>query len=174
MAEIAPIVAAVGFALPDEDVAWRRPSRSRRLDRALVRSVPLVLGALFVGLLGPRLDAPSQASELVAAALLALAGFVWLREHFLWRLDRHALDASQVFARRGWLAPRLDIASRVKLQSVEIVQGPIARRRGYATLAFGIAGGALEIGGIPLADARAIRGAVLDSIAAVDFSRLPG
>lgn len=108
------------------------------------------------------------------AGLLALAAFVWLREHFLWRLDRHASDGSHIFARRGWLAPRLDIASRVKLQSVEIVQGPIARRRGYASLAFGVAGGTLEIDGVPLDDARAIRRAALDSITGIDFSRLPG
>ena len=89
-------------------------------------------------------------------------------------LDRHASDGSHIFARRGWLAPRLDIASRVKLQSVEIVQGPIARRRGYASLAFGVAGGTLEIDGVPLDDARAIRRAALDSITGIDFSRLPG
>ena len=76
--------------------------------------------------------------------------------------------------REGWIAPRLDIASRVKLQSVEIVQGPLARRRGYADIKFGVAGGTLEMKGVPLESARAIRAAVLDSIAAVDFSRLPG
>jgi putative membrane protein len=75
--------------------------------------------------------------------------------------------------RRGWLAPRIDIASRVKLQSVEIAQGPIAHRRGYADVKFGIAGGKLEMHGIPLEDARAIRAAVLESIASVDFSALP-
>jgi putative membrane protein len=173
MNEIAPIVEATGFHLPADAIAWRRPSPSRRLDRALVRSLPLGLGALAAGVLGPRLGAPPQWTGPVVAGLLTLAGFAWLREHFLWRLDRHALDDSHVFARRGWLAPRLDIAARVKLQSVEILQGPLARRRGYASLAFGVAGGTLEIGGIPLADARAIRRAALDSIAAVDFSRLP-
>jgi putative membrane protein len=95
-----------------------------------------------------------------------------LRENFLWRHDRHALDDRELFARHGWLAPRLDIASRVKLQSVEIRQGPLARRRGYAHLTFGVAGGSLAMRGIPLEDARAIRRAVLDSIAGVDFSRL--
>ncbi len=64
--------------------------------------------------------------------------------------------------------------SRVKLQSVEIAQGPLARWRGYADIRFGVAGGTLEMHGVPLDEARAIRAAVLDSIAAVDFSRLPG
>ena len=57
----------------------------------------------------------------------------------------------------GWLAPRLDIASRVKLQSVEIAQGPLGRRRGYADVKFGVAGGTLELHGVPLDEARAIR-----------------
>ena len=55
---------------------------------------------------------------------------------------------------------------------MEITQGPIARRRGYANLTFGVAGGTLAIAGVPLEEARAIRRAVLDSIAGVDFSRL--
>ncbi|MCA1660843.1 MAG: PH domain-containing protein [Novosphingobium sp.] len=172
--EIAPVIAATGFALPAADIAWRLPSRSFRLNRALFSAVPLVLGAVAAGVLAPRLGAPSQAALPATVGLLALAGVLALRQLFLSRYDRHALDDKRVFARRGWLAPRLDIASRLKLQSVEIVQGPLARRRGYAALVFGVAGGSLEIGGIPLDDARAIRGAVLGSIAAVDFSRLPG
>ena len=97
-----------------------------------------------------------------------------MRERFLSRYDRHAIDGERIYVRRGWLAPRLDIASRIKLQSIEIAQGPIARRRGYAQLRFGVAGGTLEIGGIPLEDARLIRDGVLHSIARIDFSRLPG
>ena len=60
----------------------------------------------------------------------------------------------------------------MKLQSVEIVQGPWARRRGYATVKFGIAGGTFEMEGVPIEEARDIRAAVLGSIAAVDFSQL--
>jgi len=43
-----------------------------------------------------------------------------------------------------------------------------------ADLKLGIAGGTLEIAGIPLKEARCIRSAILDSIVSVDFSRLPG
>ena len=66
---------------------------------------------------------------------------------------------------------RLDIASRAT-ESVE-TRRPLARRRGYANVKFGVAGGSLELHGVPLEQARAIRGAILDSIASVDFSRLP-
>ena len=173
MVEIEPIVAVTGFALPGGETAWQRPSPHRRFDRTLLRVIPLAVAAVFAGIVGPRVGLPSEAANLAIGILLTLAALMAWREQFLWRYDRHALDARHLFVRRGWLAPRLDIASRVKLQSVEIVQGPIARRRGYASLAFGVAGGSLEIVGIPLADARAIRRAVLDSIASVDFSRLP-
>ena len=173
MEEIEPIVAVTGFALPGVDTAWRRPSPHRRFDRTLLRVVPLALAALIVGFVAPRLGLPPQVPTLAIPFLLTLAALLALREQFLWRYDRHALDERFLFVRRGWLAPRLDIAARVKLQSVEIVQGPLARRRGYAHVLFGVAGGSLEIVGIPLADARAIRRAVLESIAAVDFSRLP-
>jgi putative membrane protein len=171
--EIAPVVAATGFALPDGSAAWRRPSPRYRLDRALLGAIPLGLAALLSALFIPALPAAPGVGALVPLALLALAGFFALRERFLWRYDRHAIDGRHIHVRRGWLAPRIDIASRVKLQSVEIAQGPIAHRRGYADVKFGIAGGKLEMHGIPLEDARAIRAAVLESIASVDFSALP-
>jgi putative membrane protein len=72
----------------------------------------------------------------------------------------------------GLLAPRSQIAQRVKLHSVEIVQGPLARLRGYATLHLGLAGGELAIRGLPLARARALRSLVLESVCAADFSRI--
>jgi putative membrane protein len=128
-----------------------------------------VLRALFTAAL-PETRGPGL---LVSSLVAVLAGYCVVREHFLWRHERHALDARHVHIRRGWLAPRLDIASRVKLQSVEIARGPIARRHGYADVKFGVAGGKLEMHGIPLEEAREIRAAVLESIASVDFSALP-
>ena len=77
-----------------------------------------------------------------------------------------------MFGRRGLFSPRLQIASRVKLHSVEIAQGPIAQRRGYATLHLGLAGGTFAIPGLPLERARELRAAILESIAAKDFSQL--
>ena len=174
MDEIAPVVRVTGFELPPADTAWRRPSARHRFDTAMFSAVPFFLAAVAVptvnALLGRELVLPLLAS----VALVGLAAFFAVREHFLWRHDRHAVDERHVYVRRGWLAPRLDIASRVKLQSVEIAQGPLGRRRGYADVKFGIAGGTLEVSGIPIEDARAIREAVLGSIASVDFSRLPG
>ena len=60
----------------------------------------------------------------------------------------------------------------LKLHSVEIAQHPLARWRGYATVHLGLAGGAFAIEGVPLAEARALRAKVLETIAATDFSQL--
>lgn len=164
LAEIGPVVREAGFHLPDETTRWHRPSSAYWFDRALLQAVPLALAGAGAALAG--VFAASIALGLVAAALI-------VREHYRWRHDRHALDDSQIFVRRGWLSPRLDLASRVKVQSVEIAQGPLARRRGYATLHFGIAGGSLSMPGLPVERARRIARDVLDSAAAVDFSQLP-
>jgi putative membrane protein len=172
LGEIEPVVAATGFHLPAPDVTWHRSSARHKVDQALLCAIPFGVAAVAAAAVANR--SGEAGGWALAAGFAALALGLLLRENFLWRHDRHALDDRELFARHGWLAPRLDIASRVKLQSVEIRQGPLARRRGYAHLMFGVAGGSLAMRGIPLEDARAIRRAVLDSIAAVDFSRLPG
>jgi putative membrane protein len=175
MSEIAPVIRVAGFDLPDGDTHWHRPSPRYRRDRAIFSALPFALVAALQLALGPVL--PDEAGNwflLIAAAFAALAALLALRQHFLSRHDRHAIDGERIYVRRGWLAPKLDIASRIKLQSIEIAQGPIARRRGYADLRFGVAGGTLEMGGVPLADARLIRDGVLHSISRIDFSRLPG
>lgn len=161
--EIAPIARAAGFPLPGDDLAWQRPARRAFIDRAVLGAlVPLVaaIGSAF--------------SPLPALALLPLAAIpiVVLRQALLWPRSRYAIDARQIYSRRGWLAPRIDVASQVKLQSVEITQGPLARRGGYATLHLGLAGGTLSLDALPVAEARGMRAAVLDSMAGVDFSRL--
>jgi putative membrane protein len=174
MDEIEPVVEVTGFELPPAGTDWHRPSAKHRFDRAMLRVLPLSLAALAAPTVNSLVGLPVAMPLLGSAALIAMAAFFAVREHFLWRRDRHALDARQIYARHGWLAPRLDIASRIKLQSVEIAQGPLGRRRGYANLRFGVAGGTLEMHGIPLEEALTIRRAVLGSIAGVDFSQLAG
>ena len=164
MDEIAPVVAETGFALPAKTVGWRYAMPAYRIDNFLVGfALTLVTSAVALAL--GRFD---------VALLLVFIGGGWmaLQEYLAWRWGRHAIDAGQLYTRRGWFAPDLAIASRGKLQSVEIVRNPLARMRGYADLRFGLAGGRLSIRGIPLVEARRIRDAVLDSMAEQDFSEI--
>ena len=162
MAEIAPVVAETGFALPGEAIAWRRSAAAYRIDGFLAGL------AVMVALAGLSL-ALGRADLAIVPPVLGGAWFA-LHEYLRWRWDRHALGPDQLYTRHGWLAPSLAIAAREKLQSVEIVRNPLARLRGYADLHFGLAGGKLRMRGLALDDARQIRDAVLDSMAAQDFS----
>jgi putative membrane protein len=175
MAEISPVVEVAEFALPPADAKWHRASARAAVDRAILRgAMPMSAGIAL--LLGARL-VPAEAEIALAlpiTGLLLLGGFFALRERFLWHYHRHAIDDRFLYQRHGWLVPSLDIAMPVKLQSVEIAQGPLARWRGYADLKLGVAGGRFTLHGIPLESARAVRRTVLDSIARVDFSRLAG
>lgn len=163
MEEIEPIVRAAGFHPASNELDWHRASTSFRTDGAVLGSGFFLMAAIPVAILAP---APLFVIPLVLAGAAAVA------QLYSWRFHRHATDRTQIFASRGFLSPRLNIASRVKLHSVEISQGPIAQRRGYATLHLGLAGGTFSIPGIPLEEARRLRRAILDSIAAKDFSEL--
>lgn len=164
MHEIAPVVATTGFRLPPDDVVWHGSMAKYRVDRVLL-ALPIFAVLSAVALF---LDRPLLALLPILLGTLSTA----LYEYSRWRWDRHALGPRQIYSRHGWFRPSTAIASRVKLQSVEIVQGPLARRRGYASLILGLAGGGLRIDGMPLAEARNWRTAICESIGRTDFSQL--
>ena len=161
--EIAAIAREAGIPLPG-DVEWHRTSRAYWIDRALL-SLPIGVAAIAVAIWMQRWTPVA-----IPAILFLILAFSALTGYFR---HRHALDPDRVHARAGLLSPRTITAPRVRLQSAQIVQGPIARLRGYATLHFGLAGGVLLFRGLPVAEARALREAVLQSIDAVDYSALP-
>lgn len=163
MEEIAPIVASAGFRLPDGATRWRRASKRHRTDNA-------ILGAGMFAVLA--IPAAIFAPFGVAFIPLGLAVLAVGANLYAWAFRRHALDEGQVFATQGLLSPTSQIATRLKLHSVEIAQGPLARLRGYATVHLGLAGGEFAIRGVPLAEARELRARVMETIAATDFSRL--
>lgn len=170
MAELAPIAEAAGFATePSEGSEWLRGSRKYRIDSAIIE---FAIFALIACGIATGLYFSEQLSPFWALLAIGLGALFALRQMFLWRFDYNALGKNFLFIRRGWLAPTLEVASRIKLQSVEIAQGPISRRRGYATLKLGLAGGALEIEGLPLERTQELRSAILDSIALTDFSEI--
>ncbi len=163
MAEIAPIAAAAGFRLPDDATPWQHASPAYRTDTAIAAALVFLVIALALALFAPLgwFLIPLGAAFVAAALNL-----------YAWDFRRHALDESQLFAVHGVLAPQSQIGKRVKLHSVEIAQGPIARLRGYATLHCGLAGGDFAIRGLPLARARALRRAVLETVCATDFAQI--
>ncbi len=163
MEEIAPIVCAAGFRLPGEDTAWRRASKRQRTDKTLLDAaifvIPTIATAIFA--------APGLFLIPLGLAVLGVAANL-----YAWEFRRHAIDGTQVYASHGFLSPTQTIATRLKLHSVEIAQGPLARWRGYATVHLGLAGGSFAMQGVPLAEARSLRASVLETIAATDYSRL--
>ena len=173
MHEIEPIAEEAGFTLPDERADWHRPSRKYYTDRAVIRLLILVptVSVVVAALISDEADLSVMVGPFLAINT-ALAALIVAREVYRWHRDRHALDPAQVVSRRGWLSPRTQVANRVKLHSVEISQGPLARWRGYCDLKFGMAGGRFSFRGLREDDARKLRSAVLDSIASVDFAKL--
>ncbi|MBA3862872.1 MAG: hypothetical protein C0517_02885 [Erythrobacter sp.] len=163
MDEIAPIVAAAGFHLPDERINWHRASRRHRDDTAIISALPFVMAAILGAVLAPLG---------VALIPLGLAVVMAGAQLYAWEFRRHAIDPEQIFSTTGLMSPTSRIATRQKLHSVEIAQGPLARWRGYATMHLGLAGGSFSIPGMPLKTARILRSGILDTIAATDYSQI--
>lgn len=168
--EIEPIVEAAGFSMPDDQTDWHLASGRYMFDKALIGSLGFLIAALAGGI-ATSIYSPEW-TMLVVGVLLVIAGISAMARVFAWRFQRHALDHAQIMASRGLFSPRSQIATRLKLHSVEIAQGPLARLRGYATLHLGQAGGTFAIPGVPIERAREVRQNVLETIAATDFSQL--
>jgi putative membrane protein len=163
MAEIAPIISAAGFRLPDAATPWHRASARHRTDKAVLDAAIFVIAAIPTAIFAP------TGLFLIPLGLAVIAVAANL---YAWEFRRHAIDAAQVYASHGFFSPKQDIATRLKLHSVEIAQGPLARLRGYATVHLGLAGGSFAMQGVPLAEARSLRAQVLETITATDYSRL--
>lgn len=170
LGEIAPIAEAAGFTLPSDEADWRRASERFLFDSALRDALLFLIPAAIAGVV-TSVNVPEW-SYLVVGLLLMVAGISAILNVLAWRFQKHALDARQIMSMRGVLSPRSQIANRLKLHSVEIAQGPIARLRGYATVHLGQAGGTFAIPGVPVERAREVRAKVMETIAATDFSQL--
>ncbi|MEE4288045.1 MAG: PH domain-containing protein [Erythrobacter sp.] len=168
--ELDPVVRAAGFAMPSDAAEWHRATPAYRnvsLAGALAFfAVAAVIAGVVTWINAPDYTPLVLGGIAVVAALNAGVGLL------SWRFKRHALDNEQIVAVAGILAPSTAIATRVKLHSLEIAQGPFARLFGYATLHLGMAGGEFAIPGIPIERAREVRAKVLQTIAATDFSQL--
>ncbi len=161
--EIGQIASAAGFRLPGEATPWHRASKRQRTDKMVfdagifaIWTIPAAIFLPFGLFLIP-----------LGLAVIAVGANL-----YAWEFRRHAIDDAQVYASHGFLSPTQAIATRLKLHSVEIAQGPIARWRGYATVHLGLAGGDFAMQGVAIGEARALRAAILETIAATDYSRL--
>ena len=163
MEEIQPVVGVTGFELPPAQTSWQRAMPEYRIDKAVLAMLVLIPVTAVVAVVG------SAWFWLLPAAGLV---FTLAEQFWRWKHDYRALGERQVYSRHGWFSPSLAIGSRVKLQSVDIRQGPLARLRGYASLHFGLAGGRLRIHGMPIAEARRWRDEISRSISSADFSEL--
>lgn len=165
LGEIWPIAHAAMIEAPDVAVRFRKG----RFAWWLIRFAGL-LPAIAIGIAATMIFAGAPFRQ---AGLLLLVpmfiGFLWWLE---WRKYGDQIDDAQIYVREGWWRQRLTIAPQVKVQTVEIAQDPIARRQGLASLQFGISGGTLEMVALPLETARSIRDAVMEQVAAVDYSAI--
>ena len=162
--EIWSIMSEAGISPPSAETEFRHGHFRWWLMRLVIVS-PLILVAMAAVVMF------AEASFARSLLLLFIPLGLLLFGALEWRKFLYAEDPSRLFVRRGWWRQRLTILPRVRVQSVEIAQGPLARLSGLVTLHFGIAGGTLEIIAIPRETAEAIRDRVLAIAAPVDFSK---
>ena len=165
LSEVWRIAQAATIAAPDGDERLQRGAAKYWLTQLLV-ILPVMLAGMAA--LVVFADAPVSRTMVLLLLLVLPGALFWLD----WRQYRFGLDDHQLYLKRGWWQQQLTIAPQVKVQSIEIAQGPLARRQGLASLRFGIAGGMLEMIALPLATAVAIRAAVMEKVAAVDYSAI--
>jgi putative membrane protein len=165
LGEIWRIAEAAKIEAPDGDELLRKGAIAHWITQ-LGFLVPMIFVAMAAVIIFAN---ASVARSTLFLLLLAFAAFwSWLD----WRKYRFGLDDDQIYVRRGWWQQKLTIAPQVKVQTVEIAQSPISRRQGLASLNFGIAGGTLKMIALPLGTAHAIRDAVMERVAAVDYSEI--
>ena len=163
--EVWRIAIAAAIAAPDGDERMQRGVVIYWFTQLLF-IVPVLLTAMAALVIFA--DTPIGRTTLLLLLLVLPGAFFWLD----WRQYRFGLDDRQLYLKRGWWRQQMTIAPQVKVQSVEIAQGPLSRRQGLASVRFGIAGGTMEMIALPLATAVAIRDAVMEKVAAVDYSAI--
>jgi putative membrane protein len=163
--EIWPIMAEAGLTPPSETLAMQR-GRFVWWLTGVATILPIIIAAMFAVVTFAGSTEQKSLLLLLLPLLLLAVGVLQ------WRVYCYAEDGVQLYARQGWWRQRLTILPQVRVQSVEIKQGPLARQLGLVSLHFGIAGGKLELIALPLATAQAIRDQVMAVVAPVDFSEI--
>lgn len=165
LGEVWRIAQAAGIDAPDGDERLRKGAVLHWIMQWFLLVPPLLIAMAALLIFADRPLAPTLFLSLL---LVITACLFWCD----WRKYRFGLDDQQLYLQRGWWQQQLTLAPQVKVQSIEIAQGPLARRCGLASLKFGIAGGTLEMVALPLSTAQAIREAVMEKVAEVDYSAI--
>ena len=92
-----------------------------------------------------------------AAGALVVLFFNWLD----WRHRRWHFDGRVLHIADGYLSRRHIILPARNVQSADLAMGPVLRRAGAVNLVLGVPGGSADISAIPLAEAKALRVALL-------------
>lgn len=164
MEEITAITAIADIEMPDENLQFLRLAKGWWLS-----AFCFALAFIIIAILSLHIFLNAGPVSLAPLSLLPVfLIFIWLD----WCHKSHARNAVQIYYRTGWWGPRLTITPQIKIQSVEIRQGPLARMLGLAEVEFGIAGGALSIPGLKLPMAKELREQVIEQIASRDFSAI--
>ncbi len=163
--EVWGIARAATIHAPEAEAPLSRGAASYWFWPLVLLPIPIAIGIAALVIFA---DATPARAALLLLLLAVAAAVSWLD----WRKYFYGLDARQLYLQRGWWRQQLTIAPQVKVQSIEITQGPLTRRMGLASVKFGIAGGTLEMIALPLATANAIRDAVMEQVAAVDYSAI--
>ncbi|MFN2100247.1 PH domain-containing protein [Altererythrobacter sp. MF3-039] len=163
MDEIERIADVTALELPTADTPWQRPSPWRWLIGGVLWSAV----ASYVAAMAYLWGRPTLALSIAAVGIPLIVLRQWLN----WQQYRHAIDSRQLYARSGVIKRNVMIAPRQRIQSVEIMRGPLGKLAGYVDLVFGLPGGRLRFIGVPTAAAQSIRDQVVETIAATDYSR---
>ncbi len=148
-----------------DNAGWRRVSRL-----AIRRGV--IKGAVVLAFITATLFFIQR--ELIALWPLALLPLVYFINVKSYRHLGYAIGERYFRSRRGWLGRSTHIVPINKIQAVEIHQSPFDRRLGLATLSVDTAGqaytgGGPQISNLPIAEARAIAGALAHKASATRY-----
>lgn len=146
----------VGRAIPGIGAGWDvglRPAHPMALRRGIVGAV--VRGAILGGGLTAWLGAwGALGFLLVPLGVLA----AWLD----WRLQGWRIDERVVVARQGWFDRRTAVVPRDKLQSLEVLQGPLRRRWGLGVIVLRVAGSSVRLPDLGWEEALALQHALVN------------
>lgn len=162
-----PLALRADIRAPSQDIMFERPHISY-----IIASILLGLGIAIISII-PAIINP----DIIPLQWLWIAGILPIIFGLLnWRYHYHAMDYDQIYIKSGWWNQKMTILPMIKVQSVDISQGPIVRIFNMAHVTFGIAGGSgfstLTIYNIPMNSAQNMRAHCIKSAKTLDFSKL--